>query len=199
MARMIQRIGFTTFLANVTTAIGFFVFYFTHSNLLMEFGLVAATNVMTTYLISLFLIPIVFSYLRVPNVKHVKHLEGQRLNKVLLRVDRWVHHHTKSVYATVIVIVLISFYGMTKLSTVGYVVDDLPKKDPVYLDMRFFESNFKGVLPLEFSIDTKKQNGVLKMPTLQKINRLEKILNQYPELSKPISIVDGISTRTKFF
>lgn len=192
LARMIIRMGFTTFLANVTTAIGFFVFYFTHSRLLMEFGLVAAANVFTTYLISLFLIPIVFSYLPVPKVKHTKHLEGKRLNKMLTRVDKWVHLHTRAVYITVIIIVLISFYGMTKLTTVGYVVDDLPKKDPIYLDMRFFEHNFKGVLPLEFSIDTKKEGGALKVQTLQKVNRLEKLLNQYDIFSKPIAIVDAI-------
>src|SRR5204863_1340283 len=87
---------------------------------------------------------------------------------------------------------LISFYGMTKLTTVGYVIDDLPKKDPIYMDMRFFERNFKGVLPLEFSIDTKTEGGVLKLQTLQKINRLEKLLGQYDVLSKPIAIVDGI-------
>ncbi len=192
LARMIQRMGFTTFLANVTTAIGFFVFYFTHSRLLMEFGLVAAANVLTTYLISLFMIPIVFSYLSVPKVKHTRHLEGKRLNKMLSRVDRWVHLHTRTVYGAVIIIVLISFYGMTKLTTVGYVVDDLPKKDPIYLDMRFFERNFKGVLPLEFSIDTKTEGGALKVQTLQKVNRLEKLLNQYDVFSKPIAIVDAI-------
>ena len=127
----------------------------------MEFGLVAAANVMTTYLISLILIPIVFSYLPVPNVKHTKHLDAKRMNKILLRIDKWVHHHTRTVYATVIVIVLISLIGITKLTTVGYMVDDLPKKDPVFLDMKFFESNFKGVLPLEFSIDTKKPIAVV--------------------------------------
>ncbi len=192
LARMIQRMGFTTFLANVTTAIGFFVFYFTHSRLLMEFGLVAAANVLTTYLISLFMIPIVFSYLSVPKLKHTRHLEGKRLNKMLSRVDRWVHLHTRTVYGAVIIIVLVSFYGMTKLTTVGYVVDDLPKKDPIYLDMRFFEHNFKGVLPLEFSIDTKKEGGALRVQTLQKVNRLEKLLNQYEVFSKPIAIVDAI-------
>ena len=192
LSRMVQRIGLTTFLANLTTAIGFFVFYFTHSALLMEFGLVAAFNVMSTWLISLMLIPIVFSYLPPPKVKHMKHLQAPRLTRLLEKVDIWVHHHTKLVYAAVIVIVLISFYGVSKLTTIGYVVDDLPKKDPVYIDMRFFESNFKGVLPLEFSIDTHEEGGALKMGTLQKINRLQKLLAQYKEFSRPLSVVDGI-------
>jgi predicted RND superfamily exporter protein len=192
LARTVRNIGLTTFLANCTTAIGFFVFYFTHSNLLVEFGMIAGINVMTTWLLSLILIPIIFSFLAPPDLKHTKHLQAPRINKLLGRVDKWVHNHRKLVYGSVIVIVLISFYGMSKISTVGYVVDDLPTKDPVYVDMRFFESNFKGVLPLEFSIDTKQDGGVFKLPTLQKINRLQKLLAQYDIFSKPLSIVEGV-------
>ncbi len=192
LARMVQRVGLTTFLANVTTAIGFFVFYFTDSSLLMEFGLVAALNVMATWMISIVLIPVVFSYLAPPKSKHMKHLQAPRLNQFLERVDRWVHHHTKGVYISVLVVMVIAVYGTSKLSTVGYVVDDLPKSDPVYVDMRFFEKNFKGVLPLEFAIDTKEDGGALQMGTLQKINRLQKMLAKYPEFSRPLSVVDGI-------
>ncbi len=192
LARMVQRIGLTTFLANLTTAIGFFVFYFTHSNLLMEFGLVAAINVMSTWLISLFLIPIVFSYLAPPDVKHLQHLNAPRLNKVLDTVEKWVYHHPKTVYTSVTVIIIISLIGITKISTNGFVVDDLPKNDPVYVDMKFFEKNFKGVLPLEFSINTREEGGALKQSTLQKINRLQKLLAQYEIMSKPLSVVDGI-------
>jgi hypothetical protein len=192
LARMIQRIGLTTFLANVTTAIGFGVFYFTGSILLMEFGLVAAINVMATYLISLVLIPIVFSFLPDPDIRHTKHLNAPRLNKVLEVIDRMTSRHPKRIFAFVSVLVVLSVYGVTKIKTVGYVVDDLPKDDPVYVDMRYFESNFKGVLPLEFAIDALEPGKALEVDNLHKINRLEKMLAKYPEFSKPLAVVDGI-------
>lgn len=192
LQQTVQRIGLTTFLANVTTAIGFFVFYFTRSNLLMEFGLVAAICTMTTWMISLILIPIIFSFLPVPDVKHTKHVQAKRMGFLLSTIDHIVHQHTRKVYVVVIILCIVAFYGTTKLSTVGYVVDDLPKKDPIYLDMKFFEENFKGVLPLEFSVDVKEKNGVMDATVLQKINRLSRMLAKYPELSKPLTIVDGI-------
>jgi predicted RND superfamily exporter protein len=192
LARMIQKIGFTTFLANVTTAIGFFVFYFTNSNLLVEFGLVAAANVMTTCMLSIVLIPIIFSFLPQPQVKHTQHLQSPRINRLLESIEDWVKDHHRVVYATVIIMLVISGIGITRLSTVGYVVDDLPKKDPVYLDMKFFEKNFHGVLPLEIAIDTRETGNALQVNTLQKINRLQKMLAQYPELSRPISIVEAV-------
>lgn len=192
LMRMVQRIGLTTFLANVTTAIGFGVFYFTNSRILMEFGMVAAINVMSTWLLSLLLIPIVFSFLAPPRVRHVKHLQAPRINKVLAHVDNWVHHHTRLIYVVVIAVVGVSLYGITRISSVGYVVDDLPVNDPVYVDMKFFEKNFKGVLPLEISVNTGEEGGALKQGTLQKINRLQKMLSKYPELARSLSVVDGV-------
>jgi predicted RND superfamily exporter protein len=192
LARMIQRIGFTTFLANVTTAIGFGVFYFTNSNILMEFGLVAAINVMSTYLISIVLIPIVFSFLPPPDLKHVSHLKAPRMNRFLEGIDRLVHTHPTYILLSVFALIVVSLAGVTRLKSVGFVVDDLPKDDPVYVDMKFFEENFNGVLPLEISIDTREKGMALDQVNLQRISRLEKILKGYPELSKPIAVVDAI-------
>ncbi|MBS1636025.1 MAG: MMPL family transporter [Bacteroidetes bacterium] len=194
LSRTIQTIGVSLFLANITTAIGFAVLYFTNSSLLVQFGVVAAIGVMTTYFITLILIPIILNILPEPKAKHMKHLEGKRINKLLDVVDNLVHHHRMTVYITIAVITLISVWGMTKVDVVGYVVDDLPQKDPVYTDLRFFESNFKGVLPFEISIDTKKENGLFanNAKALYKIKALQKIFAEHPEFSKPLSIVEAV-------
>jgi uncharacterized protein len=192
LARSIYKIGVSTFFANVTTSIGFLVFSFTHSDVLIEFGIIASINVMITFLISLVFIPIVFSYLPPPSARQISHLERKGLSSILTRLDRWVHIYRRRIYITVAVIVLISLYGITKITTVGYVVDDLPKNDVIYRDLKFFESNFRGVLPFEISIDTKKPGGALELKTLYKINRVQKILANYPQFSEPVSVAEGI-------
>lgn len=116
------------------------MFAFTHSDVLIEFGLITSLNVMITFLISLIFIPIVFSFLPPPSAKQVKHLDRKTLNRFLKRIDRWVHQYRKRVYAIVIVLVVISLYGMTKITTVGFVVDDLPKKDVIYTDLKFLKN-----------------------------------------------------------
>lgn len=192
LARMIQRIGFTTFLANLTTAIGFGVFYFTQSKILMEFGLVASINVMTTYLISLVMIPAIFSFLPNPAIKHTKHLKAPRLNRVLDWVESTVVNRYRWVFATVAVLLIISALGIARIHTVGYVIDDLPADDPIYMDMRFFEYSFKGVLPLEISVDALQAGKALDPSNLHKINRLEKMMATYSEFARPLAVVDGI-------
>jgi hypothetical protein len=162
--------------------------------MLVEFGVVAAIGVMLTFLVSLIGVPIILSYLPPPKEKHTDHLQAKRINKLLKKIDYWVQFKRPAIYTTVTIITIIGFWGMTQLNVLGYVVDDLPKNDPVYEDLHFFEKNFNGVLPFEISIDSKKDGGILAEngAALYKINRLQKVFATYPEFSKPLSIAEGV-------
>jgi predicted RND superfamily exporter protein len=190
----IEKVGVSLFLANITTAIGFAVFCSTDTQLLFEFGLVSSVSVFLTYLISLMLVPIVFSFLAPPSVKHTKHLESKHLVKILEHIDYWVHNYRKRIYVVTALVVVISTVGVTKLLPLGYVVDDLPQNDPILLDLKYFEKNYHGVLPFEISIDSQKPDGVFADggKTLYKINKLQKLFEQYPDFSKAVSIIEGI-------
>ncbi len=192
LTQSINRIGVSTFFANVTTAIGFLVFSFTRSDILIEFGIIASINVMLTFIISLVLIPIVFSFLPPPSTRQVKHLERKSLIIFLKNIDRWVHSYRRRIYGSVMVIVAVSIFGMFLITSVGFVVDDLPKKDIIYQDLKFFEKNFRGVLPFEISIDTRQPKGALELKNLYKINRVQKVLAHYKEFSEPVSVAEGI-------
>jgi hypothetical protein len=192
LTRMVGKIGVSTFFANVTTSIGFAVFCFTHSKILVEFGLVASLNVMLTYAVSLFLIPVIFSYLPPPSVKQIRHVDNRHINQLLHRIDWWVHHQRKLIYLITGVLVAVSVVGLTRIRAEGFVVDDLPEKDAIYTDLHFFEKNYKGVLPFEVSIDTKEKGGAFKLKNFYKINRLQKIFARHPEFSKPLSAVEAV-------
>jgi predicted RND superfamily exporter protein len=194
LARSVETIGVTLFLANITTAIGFGVLYFTKSSMLLEFGVVAALSVMATYFITLILIPVVLNWLPVPKARHMKHLEGKCIRKMLSTIDILVHQHRKAIYIGTAVLTSIGIAGMFRISLEGFVVDDLPKKDPIYTDLHFFEQSFKGVLPFEVAIDTRKDNGLFadNARALYKIKALEGIFAEYPQFSKPLSIVEAI-------
>ncbi|MDF2436881.1 MAG: patched family protein [Bacteroidota bacterium] len=194
LSHTIIKMGGTLFLANVTTAIGFGVLYYTSSPLLVEFGVVAAIGVMLTFVISMIIAPIFLNLLPVPKDKHTNHLDAKFINKILIKVDYWVQNKRPGIYIVISIITLIGFWGMTKMNVLGFVVDDLPKNDPVYEDLSFFEKNFKGVLPFEVVIDTKKPEGVFSEngSILYKINKLQKVFATYSEFSKPLSIAEGV-------
>jgi predicted RND superfamily exporter protein len=194
ITRSIETIGVTLFLANITTSIGFGVLYFTKSSMLVEFGSVAAISVMATYFITLVLVPVVLAMLPTPKAKHTKHQDGKIINKALDMVDHLVQKRRMAIYITTTIITGICFWGMSFIDMNGYVVDDLPKKDPIYTDLHFFEKNFNGVLPFEISIDTKKENGLFEnnAKALYKIKAMQRMLEEYPIFSKPLSIVEAI-------
>lgn len=194
ITRSIETIGVTLFLANITTAIGFGVLYFTKSSMLVEFGVVSSISVMATYFITLILVPVILFALPTPKAKHTKHQEGKIINKALDLVDHLVQKKRTGIYITTVVITAICFWGMSFIDMNGFVVDDLPKNDPIYTDLHFFEKNFKGVLPFEISIDTKKENGLFanNAKALYKIKAMQKMFENYPIFSKPLSVVEAI-------
>jgi len=190
LSRVVQRIGNANLLTNATTAAGFAAFTITGNKLLVEFGIIASINILVAYILTLFLIPIFFSYLPEPKKRHFKHLDESVASKFITIVIKKVKTRRNPIYIITTVLVLIAILGMTQLKTTGKIVDDIPKKDRLYKDLLFIEKHFKGVMPLEISIDTEKPKGVQKLSTIRKIDELEQILAEYPELSKSLSIAE---------
>lgn len=188
--RLISKNGLPLFLTNVTTAVGFCVFSFSGSAMLDQFSIISGINIMLVYLVSLIFIPIVYSYLPPPKLKHTQHLDHSGLNKTMDWCNNMVYNHRRKIYLITLVLCVVSVFGALKVRNLGYVVDDLPSKDKVFTDLKFFEANLKGVLPYEIKIDTRKEGGVKDYVTLQKISKLQKALAQYPEFSKSVSIAD---------
>lgn len=190
---MVGRMGVVTLFCNIAAAIGFAVFALTQSSLLKEFGMVAGINIMLLFIISLVFIPSVLSYLPAPGKKHVKYLDNKLLEKILISIERWTFNHSKWIYTITIVAVAIAVIGITKLKSEGFIVDDLPKSDKIYTDLKWFEQNFDGIMPLEITVDTKKKNGLTK--TLSPIERID-ALSQYiagrSETARPLSFVEGL-------
>lgn len=192
LENMVERMGVVTLFTNLTAAIGFGVFAFTQSEVLKEFGLVAGISIMVVFFLSLFTIPPILSYLKEPEEKHTRYLENAYLGKVLDKLEYWVVHHRKWVFVTTLLVCAISVVGLLRLKTKTYIVDDLPKKNPIYTDLKYFENRFHGVLPLEICIDTKKKNGVSSLSTFKKIDEFSAMLAGHKELSKPLSLVEAV-------
>jgi len=198
--QMVGRMGVVTLFCNITAAIGFFVFALTKSPLLKEFGWVSGLNIMALFLISLLFIPPVLTYLPPPSTKHVKYLENKFLERVLLKIERWTFQHTKWVFAITSILVVVSIMGLMRIKKEAFIVDDLPKKDTLYTDLKWFEKEAGGVMPLEIIIDTKKKNGLVRsIKPLEAIDELHQYLAEQPELGKPLGLLEGIKFAKQAF
>ena len=128
ISRMIHKIGLVTLISNFTTAIGFLVLVSTDIKILKEFGLVAGINILATFIVSMVLIPAVLAYLPPPKKEQLKHLKFPLVSKFLTLLDLLVHRHRYRVFVATAVIVGFSIFGLTKLYTIAYMVDDIPEK-----------------------------------------------------------------------
>ncbi|GDX53199.1 transporter [Bacteroidota bacterium] len=189
---VIEKIGLATLFTNLTAAIGFGVFYFTRSTVLKEFGLVAGLNIAGIFVVSVIIIPCVFSYLPVPRALQLSYLKQTLLNKILDTFTHWVNHYRKIIYTTTLVVVVFSIIGMMRLTSTGFIVDDIPHGDKLYTDLKFFEQHFKGVMPFEIMVEGKEKNALKKGNTLMKMNQLQDTLKTYSEFSSPLSILEAI-------
>ncbi len=199
LQRVISKIGNATLMTNVTTASGFATFIILDSDLLKEFGIVASINILCIFILSLLIIPIIYSFMALPKTKHLKHLNKQWIDMFVSWMERMVRDHRIAVYITTVALLVLSIVGIYQIKITGSRVEDLPKNTHFFKDIRFFEEEFDGIMPVEVVIDTKRKNGVAKPATLRRIDQLDAEISEIPELSKPLSIVNLVKYSKQAF
>ena len=188
LQRVITKVGNATLLTNLTTASGFATFILTDSQLLREFGVVASINIIAIFLLSLLIIPIIYSYLNPPKDRHLKHLTKRWIGGFTAWTENMVKNHRIGIYISSLVLLVASIIGIYTIKISGSILEDMPQNTTFFKDVKFFEREFDGVMPLEILIDTKRPKGVMKLSTLKKMDELENFIQDVPELSKPLSV-----------
>jgi len=199
LQRIISKIGVSTLMTNLTTAIGFATFMITGNDLLFEFGLVTSINVISVYLLTLFIVPIIYSFMPLPKEKHLYHLTKTYISTLLNVVENLVKTKRKYVYIIYGLLLVFSVIGVLQMKVSGSLIGEMPKSASFFKDILFYEKEFNGVMPLEIMIDTKKKKGVMKASTIRKMDELQNTISEMPELAKPVSIVNLVKYSKQAF
>ena len=199
LQRVISKIGVSTLMTNLTTAVGFATFMITGNELLYEFGLVTSINVITVYLLTLLIVPIMYSFMPMPKEKHLYHLSKNYLSSVLGWVEKVVKTKRTIIYTVYGLLLVFSVIGVMQMKVSGSLIGEMPKSASFFKDILFYEKEFNGVMPLEIMINTKHKKGVMKLSTMKKMDELQKTIEQIPELSKPVSVVNLVKYSKQAF
>ena len=192
LQRVIMKIGNATLMTNLTTASGFATFILTDSKILKEFGIVASINIIAIFLLSLLIIPIVYSFMGQPRKKHLKHLNRHYLKVFVRWMENKVRNKRINVFIISIISLLFGIIGVYQIDISGSIIEDMPKKSGFFKDILFFDDEFNGIVPIEIIVDTKRKGGATRLSTLKRIDQLEQFITEIPELSSPISSVSGV-------
>jgi hypothetical protein len=189
LQKVITKIGNATLMTNVTTASGFATFIITNSKLLKEFGIVASLSILAIFILCILIIPIIYSFLPVPEEKHLEHLNRTWINSLGDWIEKTVKKSKINIYIISILLLVTSIIGIYQIRISGSIIDDMPQKADWFDDIMFYEKEFNGIMPLEILINTKRKKGVTKLSTIKKMSKIEDVILEIPELSKPISMV----------
>ena len=192
LQQVIVKIGNATLMTNLTTASGFATFILTDSKLLKEFGIIASINVIGIFILSLLLIPIIYSFLPLPNKKHLNHLKNKTIDRLVGWMEKNVRKRRINTYIISLVLLVASIIGIYQIRISGSILEDMPQKKEFFKDIMFFDNEFNGIVPLEILIYTKRKDGVLKLATLKRMDALGKSIESIPELSPPLSVVNAM-------
>ena len=190
LQRVITKVGNATLMTNVTTASGFATFILTKSQLLKEFGTVASICIIAIFILCLCIIPIVYSYMAIPKYKHLKHLNKRWIGSFVSWMENMVKYHRVAIYAVSVILLAASIIGIYKIEISGSIIEDMPKSAAFFKDIRFYEKEYEGLMPLEILIDTQRKEGVMKLATIKRMDKLHTVIEDIPEFSNPISVVN---------
>lgn len=186
LTHTIHRIGQATFLTNITTALGFFTFYFTGSQALEEFGLIAALNIVLLYILCIVGIPILFSILP---YKSKKQKQSNTDKHLIERIVHWVQFRRKIVYLSTFALLLVSLVGVYQVRTTGNITDELPADHQLFTDLRWLERTYGGIVPLNIYIESKNQK-IYHERFLKKVEQLDQKISAHPLISEGMSMAD---------
>ena len=199
LQKVITKIGNATLMTNVTTASGFATFISTDSKLLNEFGVVASLSILSIFILCLLIIPIVYSFLPVPDKKHLEHQNKKWITSLLNWMVRVVKNKKIEVYVISVIMLALSIIGIYKIEISGSFIDDMPRNTEFFEDILYYEDEFNGILPLEIYIDSKRKKAITRLSTIKKMKIVEDIILKFPELSRPISLVSLVKYSKQAF
>jgi predicted RND superfamily exporter protein len=199
LKKVITKIGNATLMTNVTTASGFATFITTDSKLLNEFGVVASLSILSIFILCLLIIPIVYSFLPVPDEKHLEHQNKKWITTLLNWMVNVVKTKKIEVYVISVIMLAVSIIGIYKIEISGSFIDDMPRNTEFFDDILYYEKEFNGILPLEIYIDSKRKKSITKLSTIKKMEIVENIIKKFPELSRPISVVSLVKYSKQAF
>ncbi len=190
--RIIRRIGVVTLMTNTTTAIGFAVFILMSNPNLKQFGIISSICIMCTFVLSIILLPGFYSFLPPPTERELRHLDRTPLKRLLEFFHETIFYRKEWVYGVVLLLTILSIIGFSQVKNLSFMVDNIPEDSKPKQDLAFFEEHFRGVMPMEVMVDTRKKKGVMRSSTLKKVDDFTQSFKENEMVSSSLSVVNMV-------
>ena len=186
----IRVVGLATFLACLTTAVGFYVLNLSGSRHLEVFGTFASVGIMFLYVLSITLIPIAYKWMRPPSASTASKETHGWLAAFFAGLARFTERRAWYIVAASVVVIIGGVIGATRISSDIFVFSDFSRNDPFRVDLAQFEDAFGGVLPLEVVVESEREGALRNPAVLRRIDGLQADLRAFEPIGRAMSASD---------
>ncbi|MDG1716950.1 MAG: MMPL family transporter [Saprospiraceae bacterium] len=172
MTTTVKEIGIATLLTSLTTAVGFATLLTSNVGPIREFGINAAVGVMIAYVtVIFFTTSLLLFFDREQIVKETK--SDGRLSNWLGRCYSQVRVNPKKILMICALVMGLCFIGISMITTNYDISSTLPRNSNISNDFKYFEKEFAGFRPLEFTVQSMGDYQVDSYEVVSEISKLE--------------------------
>ncbi|SMD37868.1 hypothetical protein SAMN04488029_3508 [Reichenbachiella faecimaris] len=186
----VKQVGLATLLTSFTTAVGFLTLITLNVKPIIDLGIYAALGIIMAFIITYLLYPAIITLFK-PAIPSPQ--DDSFLTNLPNRIFVTVTNRSKTIMITAVVLFAICTIGISRLEIDAYLVNDLPKNDPVKSDFIFFDREFTGSKPFTLSLWSKDpSNPIYSQAVITELDKIEKeikIHTKAGDLTSPVSIV----------
>ncbi|MCP4868311.1 MAG: MMPL family transporter [Proteobacteria bacterium] len=189
---MVRRIGAACLLTSITAAIGFASLMVARIDIIKGMGRVAAVGLLVSYFVILLLVPSVLSLTKPPKAGVHADPKSGWIGRLLTWTGVVVTNHKAKVVTVTALICAASVIGGMRVKTDNFLLEELFPQNRVSQALARTEAVLTGVMPVEVSIRTDTEGGVLEPDVLRGMVEVQKHFGDDPFIGHSASVADLI-------
>lgn len=183
-----EQLGVPCLLTHFTTILGFLSLSVTNIPAIRSFGIFAAAGTFYSFIVALVLTPVLLLVLPY-RVKRSQMDQPHFFNRVLVAFLEKLEHRWKWIIIfSVIGLVVLSVFGIRKLTVDTNIVKQMKPDSPLAIATRYIDENIMGVYTLGFLLHTRGGQTIVDTETLRRVDDFKTFLEQMPEITSVNSI-----------
>jgi len=195
----VKEIGLATLLTSLTTAIGFISLIVIPVKPIQSFAIYVSLAVVITFIITILTLPALFILSKAPVV--AEKYKNPIWHRVLAKTFKWTLRNRKTIPLAFLVVFGISVYGITKLESNNFLMDELKDDNPVKMSFNYMDDNYGGIRPFELMIELKnpEQNQFWDKEVLKDFERVQDYLEDEYGVQRLTSLITILKTANRSF
>jgi len=179
-------------LTSMTTMVGFFSMLINKMIPLQEFGVYTGIGIGFAFVLSITLIPILFSYTNIKDGYSKKERKLFTFRKIVKMIGERNIKHKNKILVLSLLIIIISIYGTSFLEIDTRPYNYFGKNNEIYVSEKLIREKLSGTASLYILISGNENNLILNYEVIKEIEDLVTFLQRQREVGKVISITDLI-------